>query len=172
MVKYLFVNHADPDTIDAGSETFPDDTAFPNDVVGKDDNDFAVKVTGLLDIPADGVYQIGFNSDDGASLRIMDKTWQSIVADGTGEAVTAGDELINDVISGNTFTAGQITLAKGCHAFEAVMFEHDGGSYFELFGRGVSDRGIPDPAWHLLRVGGAQYPADVTGLQLVGGATQ
>ena len=89
------------------------------------------------------------------------------MADGTGKAAIAGDELVNDAISANTFTAGQITLTKGCHAFEAAMFEHDGGSYFELFGRGVSDRGIPDPTWRLLRAGGAQYPADVTGLQLV-----
>jgi hypothetical protein len=166
-VKCLFVNHVDPDTLNQGVGTFDGDVPFPNDVLGKDDNDFAVRVTGLLDIPADGVYQIGFDSDDGASLQITGKTWQSIVADGTGEAVIAGDELINDVVSGNTFTAGQISLTKGCHAFEAVMFEHDGGSYFELFGRGVSDRGIPDPTWHLLRAGGAAASVDVRGLQLV-----
>jgi len=47
------------------------------------------------------------------------------------------------------------------------MFEHDGGSYFELFGRGVSDRGIPDPTWRLLRTAGAKFPVDMTGLQLV-----
>jgi hypothetical protein len=169
-VKYQFVNHVDPDTLDGGSGTFPDDTAFPNDNTRKDDNDFAVKVTGLLDIPADGIYQIGFNSDDGASLKITGKTWQLVVANGTGKAVLAGDELIADVVSGNTFTAGQITLTKGCHAFEAVMFEHDGGSYFELFGRGVSDRGLPDPTWRLLRTGGAKYPVDVTGLPLVNAA--
>ncbi|MBN1509468.1 MAG: hypothetical protein JW955_21655 [Sedimentisphaerales bacterium] len=166
-VQSQFVNHVDPDTFDAGSGMFGGEMPFPNGVVGKDDDDFAVKVTGLLDIPADGVYQIGFNSDDGASLRITGKSWQSIVADATGMAVITGDELINDAISASTFTAGQITLAKGCHAFEAVMFERSGGSHFELFGRGVSDRGIPDPTWHLLRAGGAEYPADVLGLPLV-----
>jgi len=163
----LSVNHADPDLGEPNSGLFPADAVFPNGVTRKDDDDFAVKVAGLLDIPADGVYQIGFNSDDGASLRITGKAWQSIVADGTGKAVIAGDELVNDVLSGNTFTAGQIALTKGCHAFEAVIFERSGGSYLELFGRGISDRGIPDPAWHLLRTTGAQFPTDVAGLKLV-----
>lgn len=31
----------------------------------------------------------------------------------------------------------------------------------------VSDRGIADPTWHLVRSGGARAPASVTGLQLV-----
>jgi hypothetical protein len=52
-------------------------------------------VLGLVDIPTDGVHQIGFHSDDGVSLRITGKTWQPIVADGTGNAVIAGDELVN-----------------------------------------------------------------------------
>lgn len=166
-VKCSFVNHVDPDTFNADWGWFPGELPFPNDVVGKDDDDFAVQVTGQLDIPADGVYQIGFDSDDGASLRITGETWQSIVADGTGKAVIAGDELVNDLISGGTFTAGQMALTAGCHAFEAVMFERSGGCHFVLFGRGVSDWGIPDPAWHLLRAGGATAPADVRGLQLV-----
>ncbi len=165
--KYAFVSHIDPDTAGSDAGMFPAGVAFPNDVVGKDDDDFAVKVTGQLDIRADGVYQIGFNSDDGASLRITGKTWQSIVADGTGGAQISGDELINDAISGNTLTAGQISLKAGCHAFEAVMFERAGGSYFELLGRGVSNKGIADPTWHLLRSGGAQSSAQVAGLKLV-----
>jgi hypothetical protein len=163
----LSVNHADPDLGGPNSGLFAADAAFPNGSAGKDEDDFAVKVTGLLDIPADGLYQIGFNSDDGASLRITGKTWQSIVADATGQAVIADDELINDALSGSTFTPGQIELTKGCHAFEAVMFEHSGGSHFVLFGRGVSDWGILDPAWHLLRAGGARVVTDSAGLPLV-----
>jgi hypothetical protein len=164
--KYAFVSHIDPETAGSDPGMFPAGAVFPNDTVGKDDDDFAIQVTGLLDIPADGIYQIGFNSNDGASLRITGKTWQSIVADGTGGAVISGDELINDAISGNTLTAGQIVLTAGCHAFEAVMFERAGGSYFELLGRGVSNKGIADPAWHLLRVGGSQSSAQVAGLKL------
>ena len=167
-VKCPFVNHVDPDLFSTGSAMFSGQLPFPNDVVGKDDDDFVVEVTGLLDIPADGVYQIGFDSDDGASLRITGENWESIVVDGTGKAVIAGDELVNGVLSSGTFTVGQIALTAGCHAFVAVMFERSGGSHFVLFGRGVSEWGIPDPAWHLLRAGGARSEVNVQGPKLVG----
>jgi len=120
-----------------------------------------------LDIPADGTYQIGFNSDDGASLRIPGRTWNSIVADATGNAAIAGDELINDSLTGRSLTAGEIALPAGCHPFEAVMFERTGGAFFELIGRGVSDKGIPDRVWRLLTLGGAGLTQDPGGLQLV-----
>ena len=130
-------------------------------------NDFAVKVTGLLDIHAAGTYHIGFNSDDGVSLRIQGRSWDSIAEDVTGNAAIVGDELKNDSVTGWSFTAGQITLPAGCHSFEAVMFERGGGAFFELLGRGVSDQGVADPSWHLLRVGGAKAAAPTGGLQLV-----
>jgi hypothetical protein len=166
--NYAFVNHSDPDAGGADQGLFPGDLAFPNDRAGLEDDDFAVKVTGQLDIPTSGIYQIGFNSDDGASLRIVGQVWESIVADGTGQALISGDELASDAITPSSFTVGQIALTAGCHAFEAVMFQHSGSSYFELLGRGVSDRGIPDPTWHLLRTGGSRSSVNVQGPMLVG----
>ncbi len=165
--SYMFVNHIDPDLGGPFMGIFPDDVSFPNNVPGTDDNDFAVKVTGLLDIPADGTYQIGFNSDDGASLRIPGQLWSSIVEDAANNAVISGDELKSDSLTAWSFTIGEITLTAGCHSFEAVMFERGGGAFFELIGRGVSDKGLADPGWHLLRVGGAQTPSPAQGLQLV-----
>ncbi len=168
---YVCVNHSDPQDGAADPDlagSFSGDFAFPNDTAG-DDNDFAVKVTGLLDIPVDGTYQIGFNSDDGASLRIPGHLWQSIVADATGNAVIRQDELINDSLTGWSLTAGAIDLPKGCHPFEAIMFERGGGAFFELFGRGVaSPAGVADATWHLLQMGGARITQDSNGLQLVG----
>jgi len=167
VASYPSVNHIDPDVGGPALGSFPGDVAFPNHTPGRDDDDFAVKVTGLLDIPADGTYQIGFNSDDGASLRISGRTWNSIVADATGNAAIAGDELINDSLTGRSLTAGEIALPAGCHPFEAVMFERTGGAFFELIGRGVSDKGIPDRVWRLLTLGGAGLTQDPGGLQLV-----
>ena len=164
---YSYVNHIDPDVGGPSMGSFTGDLGFPNHVPGVDDNDFAVKVTGLLDIPAAGTYQIGFNSDDGVSLRIQGRSWDSIVEDATGNAAIAGDELKNDSLTAWSFTAGRITLPAGCHSFEAVMFERGGGAFFELLGRGVSDQGVADPSWHLLRVGGAKAAAPTGGLQLV-----
>ncbi len=98
-------------------------------------------------IPADqaGDWTFGVNSDDGFR----------------------SDELINDSITGRSFTVAEIELPAGCHPFEAIMFEGYGGAFFELLGRGVSLSGVPGPAWHLLKVGGDQFPAQVKGLQLV-----
>jgi hypothetical protein len=46
------------------------------------------------------------------------------------------------------------------------MFEHGGGAFFELFGRGRGPGGW-DPTWHILKVGGAKPMHSDDGLQLV-----
>jgi hypothetical protein len=173
---YSSVNHTDQDLGSWDRGFFPDDSLFPNYVPGGLDYDtFAVRVRGLLHIPTDGTYQIGFNFYGGASLRISGQTWKSIVATespliDTGNTVIAGDQLSSE---GEwyeywVFAAGEIDLAAGCHAFEAVLYnKHYSSTFFELFGRGVSNRGIPDPAWHRLRRYGARPAARISGLQLV-----
>jgi len=168
---YVVVNHSDPEDGAADpdvSGSFPADLVFPNNKAG-DDNDFAVMVEGLLDIPMAGTYQIGFNSDDGALIRIFGHQWKSIVPGSDPSAVIVGDQLITDVLTGWSFTAGEIEFsASGCYEFRAVMFERGGGSFFELFGRGISrTTGKPDPSWHLLKMGGAGMIQDSDGLQLV-----
>jgi subtilisin family serine protease len=168
------VNHSDPDDGAADpdvSGSFGADLAFPNDQPG-DDDDFAVMVEGLLDIPAAGTYQIGFNSDDGAGIQIFGHSWKSIVPGSDATAVIAGDTgdwLITDALTGWSWTAGEIEFAApGCYEFRAVMFERGGGSFFELFGRGISPTtGKADPIWHLLETGGAGMMQDADGLQLV-----
>ncbi len=164
---YQAVNHTDPDTAtEAGS--FGGDEAFPNDTAGTDDDDFAIRVEGLIDIPQTGWYDLGFNSDDGAALTIPGQTWHSKVVDTTGGTATiSGDKLSNDILTGWSFTAGRIYLTAGHHAFEAIMFERGGGAFFELFGRGVVN-GVPDPQWHLLVRDGAGFFEDQSdGLRLV-----
>ncbi|UCG58908.1 MAG: hypothetical protein JSU70_05220, partial [Phycisphaerales bacterium] len=168
---YPVVNHSDPDDGAADPDVsgyLMADLIFPNNGLG-DDNDFGVLVTGELDIPVAGTYQLGFNSDDGAVLQILGQTWNSIVADATGNAVIVGDQLVNDSLTGWSFTAGEIDFPQpGCYEFSAVMFERGGGSFFELLGRGTSPTtGLPDPRWHLLTVGGAGMMRDPDGLQLV-----
>jgi hypothetical protein len=170
----VVVNHSDPEDGAADpdlSGSFGADLVFPNDRPG-DDDDFAVMVEGLLDIPAAGTYQIGFNSDDGAGFQIFGHQWKSIVPGSDATAVIAGDVgdwLITDALTGWSWTAGEIEFpAPGCYEFRAIMFERGGGSFFELFGRGISpESGKPDPTWRLLRAGGAGMMRDSDGLQLV-----
>jgi len=83
-VMVSLVNHSDPDDGAADpdvSGSFPADLIFPNNniIISGDDNDFAVMVTGQIDVPIAGTYQIGYNSDDGASLQIHGHAWKSIV---------------------------------------------------------------------------------------------
>ncbi|UCD51229.1 MAG: hypothetical protein JSW27_01090 [Phycisphaerales bacterium] len=168
--NYAVVNHSDPDdgSADPGQTgLLMGDVAFPNNGAG-DDDDFGVMVTGLLDIPVAGRYQLGFNSDDGAALRIKGQVWTSVVTDATGNAAIFGDQLINDTLTARSFTAGEIYLPKGCHEFVALMFDRNFGSFFELFGRGISPTsGKPNPTWYPLRVDGAHVGLDFDGLQLV-----
>ncbi|UCG59501.1 MAG: hypothetical protein JSU70_08300, partial [Phycisphaerales bacterium] len=174
----VVVNHSDPEDGAAdpdASGSFGADQVFPNDRPG-DDDDFAVMVEGLLDIPAAGVYQIGFNSDDGAGIQIFGQRWHGIVPGSDASAVITGDTddwLITDAVTGWSWTAGEIEFeAPGCYEFRAIMFERGGGSFFEMFGRGVSPTtGRPDPTWHLLEMGGARMIRDSGGLQLVGPST-
>ncbi len=163
---YEAVNHVDPDAAgQAGS--FGGDEAFPNNTAGTDDDDFAIRVEGFIEIPQTGWYDLGFNSDDGAALKIPQQTWHSKVDTTGGTATISGDTLSNDILTGWSFAAGRIYLPAGQHAFEAIMFERGGGAFFELFGRGVVGD-VPDPRWHLLVRDGAGFYEDAAdGLRLV-----
>ncbi|UCG58442.1 MAG: M4 family metallopeptidase [Phycisphaerales bacterium] len=163
-VMVPFVNHSDPEDGAADpdhSGSVPGDLPFPNGTPG-DDEDFAVMVNGLLEVPADGWYNLGFNSDDGAALRIPGQPWETIVTDATGNAVIEGDQLINDSLTGWNLTLGRIHLAAGHYEFEALMFERGGGSFFEL----IAHDNLCNH--RVLEVGGAHLVEDSDGLQLVG----
>jgi len=159
------VNHRDPDS---GTTHFPGETPFSNDVATVDDNDFGVIVEGAICVPEDGLYQIGYNSDDGAAIQIYGQTWLSIVPGSHGDAVISGDQLITDALTGTSWTAGEIYLTAGDHDFGAAFFERSGGAYWEIFGRGQADDGRWDSEWHLLTVDSCGYRQDISdGLPLV-----
>ncbi len=91
------------------------DVDFPNDSPD-DDNDFAIRATGLVTIPSGGQWTFAINSDDGAQLRL----------DGT--------RLITD----DTLHAPQTTLRNrilraGQASLELTFFERGGGAEVELW---------------------------------------
>jgi len=165
---YSSVNFCDPgleiEPVDGGA--FPGDVPFPNDVPGVDDDDFGVAVGGQLDIPQNGIYQIGYNSDDGTQLLIFGVSWDGIVPGSHPSSVIIFDQLVTDTITDWSWTAGEINLNAGTYDFGMAMFERSGGSFLELFGRGCGPGGW-DPNWHLLTVGGSGFIEDFDGLQLV-----
>jgi len=74
------------------------------------DEHFALKFEGLIDIPADGLYEFFTESDDGSALYIDGKQ----VVD-------------NDALQGMTERSGQIALKQGLHKFEVQYFNATGG---------------------------------------------
>ena len=163
--QYSVTDLTDPAFPNDGA--FPGGTPFPNDTPN-DDNDFAIRVEGVIEIKQGGKYQLGFNSDDGGALKVAGITWDTIVADGTGTAVINGEWLENDALTGRSFTAGEAYLSAGSHAFEVIMFERGGAANLEVFARGLSSCGGWDPIWRLLTVDGPRCVQDIDGLQLCG----
>jgi mono/diheme cytochrome c family protein len=111
----------------AGARTF----VHPNIDLDFDhrEDDFAVRFTGLIDVPVDGEYEFHLGSDDGSILRID------------------GDVVVdNGGLHGMLWKTGSRTLTKGQHAFDLVMWEISGGHELELAWSGPAAPGPgPEP---------------------------
>ncbi|WP_258105312.1 PA14 domain-containing protein [Marinoscillum sp. MHG1-6] len=77
---------------------------------GENDDFYALKYTGFVEIPEDGIYKFYLNSDDGSNLYI-------------------GSEWVvdNDGKHGEKEESGEIGLKAGMHAIRVEYFEYDGG---------------------------------------------
>jgi hypothetical protein len=83
-------------------------------------DDYAVEVTGTLNVPTTGYYTFGLNTDDGARL----------VVDGT--PIITDDAIHAPRDSGYV----SITLAAGLHSVNWIWFNHGGGATAEVFWAG------------------------------------
>lgn len=103
----------------------------------RDDN-FAVRYTGFVDVPANGEYTFYTSSDDGSQLFIG----STLVVDNNGA-------------HGTQERSGKIGLQKGKHAFTLTFFENTGDQVLtaSYAGPGISKTQIPATA--LYRVGTA-----------------
>ncbi len=97
---------------------FDDDLPFDNieEIEGADVNDFVVHATTEIFIEQAGTYTFGFNSDDGARLRVS----------GITAAEFLGTRGTNDSL-------GTVSLTPGFHTVELVFFERGGGSAVEVY---------------------------------------
>lgn len=124
--NYPVMNIGDPNT-NAGTLPFPKDTSA-------DDNDWALRATATLVVPAAGTYEIGFNSDDGAYVSLDGGTFTEIIQNGTGLSLIQDPEtVICDCLTGDSATSARITLAAGSYPIEAGMFDRDGGGYLRVW---------------------------------------
>jgi hypothetical protein len=130
----------EPVKTDIGSWGDPDTNggipAFPKNTPGVDDNDYAIRATAKLVIPQDGTYSLGFNSDDGAYMKIPGQVFSEITVNGTGTSVISedGSTVTCDCLTGDSNTRATITLAKGTYDIEAGMFERGGGAFLTVRG--------------------------------------
>lgn len=83
---------------------------------GERDEGFALRFTGYLRVPADGVYRFTLLSDDGSALWI-------------------GDELVvdHDGLHGPSERSGEAALRAGHHPITVLYFQAGGGKTLELF---------------------------------------
>jgi alpha-L-fucosidase len=90
---------------------------------------FALDYQGFIAIPADGIYTLSLNSDDGSRLLIGEK----LVID-------------NDGAHGPTLKSAELALGKGLHAIRISFFEGTGGNTLELQWKTGSGKSAPVPA--------------------------
>ncbi|MES2568797.1 MAG: lamin tail domain-containing protein [Verrucomicrobiota bacterium] len=106
-----------------------------------DDDQFVLIAKGTIRITAEDDYTLGFLGDDGARLRVFNKTFTTAVAIGgsTGNpAVPAnqGDALYyttNVAAGGNSGTMGVVHLTPGDYNLELTYWEATGGASIEVF---------------------------------------
>ncbi len=104
-----------------GTGHFTNNQSFPNNVVGADDNDFAIRATATLIITTAGTYTFGVNSDDGSRLRIDT---------GAGFVTVINDNFTH--APSDTFGTVSFAVA-GQYALDFVYFERANQATVELF---------------------------------------
>ena len=120
IVPFIDFFDADNDTGE-GSGRFSNNLPFLGEVVGAEDNFFAMRNTGYLQIQTPGAYTFGTNSDDGARLRIDL---------GTG----LFDVIVHDRVQPPGEYFGVVNFsAAGNYAFQFTYFENTGQATTELF---------------------------------------
>ena len=132
----------DPET-NAGYDAFPKNTAA-------DDDDWAIRATATLVVPANGSYVLGFNSDDGAYVKLTGTTFDEIIANATGLSYIDTDTVTCDCLTGDSNTRATVTLTAGEYPIEAGMFDQVGGGYLRVVGGQVGS-----PQLDVLAAGGA-----------------
>lgn len=113
-----FIDYVDPETSSGGF--FAQDSPFPLNTPGNDDH-FAIRASGFLQIDNPGRYTFGVHSDDGTRLRI--------------DAGSGFQTLFEGSNNGFLFQSyGQIEFMQpGNYEFDLVYFEQEGGALLEWY---------------------------------------
>lgn len=139
------LNFDDPQN--GGGGNFTPNNPFPKNTP-IDDNDYAMKATGILDITQAGDYNLGFQGDDGGYMYIYghngttDPEISSIFFTNLPGIATIGvapGSSVNNAIraetgTGNSRTLVTVPLAVGQYRIVTLVYEGGGGSWWEVIG--------------------------------------
>ena len=104
---------------------------FPGTFINQDVEDYVVRATAQVTIPAAGLWTFGVNSDDGFRLTIAGAATTQVVNSNTP---AGGDTISYANPRGPGDTLGTFSFAAaGTYALELVFYERGGGSGLELF---------------------------------------
>ncbi len=114
--------------VHTGTAETPTATAYTPEVR----DHYALRFTGFLEVPQEGLYTFYTSSDDGSRLRI------------NGETVVD-----NDGLHGARRHSGRVRLKKGLHAVEVTFFEQSGDESLEVSWEvpGLARQVVPKEAW-------------------------
>jgi hypothetical protein len=158
----------------ARPELFVDSDLYPDEVVnnGGAVDDFLVLHKGTIRISTSGLYTFGYNTDDGAGLRIFGAEF---ISKGGGAVIDPiqPNSLVFTGTSGNTDSHGVVNLAAGDYPIEFFWFERGGGDKGVLyFAPGEFADDADTDTWELLGgenlVGPGALPFQITHIVRVG----
>lgn len=147
---YEMVNFADPQNDSPGH--FAGDLPYPGDTAG-DDNHFAVKVEGAVEIHTSGAWTFGVTADNGFRLILGNFTMSR---SGTTDP---------------SDTLATFTLPAGRYPLTLTHYERTGGSGLELYAAAGEKSDATDPAFRLVgdvANGGLVVVPEPAGLGLIG----
>ncbi|MCB1094455.1 MAG: hypothetical protein KDN22_02650 [Verrucomicrobiae bacterium] len=118
----------------ARPELFPESDFYPDEVVNEGGavDDFLVLYKGTLRVATSGLYTFGYNTDDGAGLRIFGAEFISKGGAAIIDPVQP-NSLVFTGTTGNTDSHAVVDLAAGDYPIEFFWFERGGGDKGVLY---------------------------------------
>jgi len=161
----IVINRRDPETNPGpGWGFFSNDVPWainnltPQGLINGDDNNFALAARATITVLVEDDYTFGFNSDDGARMRVLGAVFKSssFVGDvnfpNTAIPAHRGDLLNFPRPTGASGTLGVTHLRPGNYEVEFLAWEVGGGSFAEVFAARGAKTSV-DSDFHLLSPG-------------------
>lgn len=133
------INHKDPEAGVCCGGLDNGDLAWPGLADGVDNEDYATRSLGVLQMPADGYVRFHIQSDDGFGLHIDDAQFSILsAAGGPTYLADAGTSVNADYGTGNTNTVLEAFIPAGEHFMEFIHWDGCCGSYAEVYVGGLA----------------------------------